>query len=100
MSYLVMPDDRISPCADDPLVGRLAGILCRMVKAGKLKHLDSCRPKLSVQVCGVSRDTVHVNTRALDGRGRCLHRVQREMCVDPGPGRTRTSPTPRAGRQH
>src|ERR1700733_1749530 len=69
MSYLVMPDDRISPCADDPLVGRLAGILCRMVKAGKLKHLDSCRPKLSVQVCGVSRDTVRVNTALLTDEG-------------------------------
>jgi hypothetical protein len=64
-----MPDDRTSPCADDPLVGQLAGILCRMVKAGKLKHLDSCRPKLSIQVCGVSRDTVRVNTALLTDEG-------------------------------
>lgn len=27
-----MPDDGISPCADDPLVGQLAGILRRMVR--------------------------------------------------------------------
>jgi hypothetical protein len=64
-----MPDDGISPCADDRLVGQLAGILCLMVKAGKLKHLDSCRPKLSVQVCGVSRDPVRVNTALLTDEG-------------------------------
>lgn len=50
-------------------MGQLAGILCRMVKAGKLKHLDSCRPKLSVQVCGVSRDTFRVNTALLTDEG-------------------------------
>ena len=64
-----MPDDGISPCADDPLVGQLAGILYRMVKTGNLKHLDPCRPKFSVQVCGVSRDTVRVNTARLTDEG-------------------------------
>jgi hypothetical protein len=64
-----MPDDGISPCADHSLVGHLADILRRMVKAGKLEHLDPCRPKLSVQVCGVSRDTVRVNTALLTDEG-------------------------------
>jgi hypothetical protein len=33
-----------SPRADDPLEVQLAGKLCRMIKAGKLKYLNSWRP--------------------------------------------------------
>ena len=107
-----MPDDGISPCADDPLVGQLAGILCRMVKAGKLKHLDSCRPKLSVQVCGVSRDTVRVNTALLTDEGvvstvfcgKCastlgLEEQERHRRLEPGVS-TRQSLVNRTGGDH
>jgi hypothetical protein len=35
-----MSDDATTPCADDPLEVRLAGIQCRMIRAGKLKYQD------------------------------------------------------------
>ena len=107
-----MPDGGISPCADDPLVEQLAGILCPMVKAGELKHLDSCRPKLSIQVCGVSRDTVRVNTALLTDEGvvitvfcgkcastLCLEEQERHRRLEPGVS-TRESLVNRTGGDH
>ena len=88
------------------------GILCRMVKAGKLKHLDSCRPKLSVQVCGVSRDTVRVNTALLTDEGvvstvfcgkcastLCLEEQERHRRLEPGVS-TRQNLVNRTGGDH
>jgi hypothetical protein len=59
-----MPDDAINLYADEPLEVQFAGVLGRMIKAGRLEHTDPVPPQSSpAQGYGVSSDTAPAGNR-------------------------------------
>jgi GntR family transcriptional regulator len=81
-----MPDDAINPYADEPLYVQLAGIVRRMIRSGKLQHLDPVPSESSlVQTYGVSRDTVRRTMALLRDEGVVFTVPHRGTYVGPRP---------------